>query len=529
MNGNSNCQDRRETIMALVLDELEAGAADELRRHIDTCRTCRDLYQALVDEEEMVRLGFDRIVERTKTAEATLAEQLDRQLGHRMISFGRVWGSLGTMRPITKLAAAVVVIIAALIGLNQFGGSFDGSSKVYAMSDVPELLGSAETLYMKGRIYLPPLEEDGESEVVDIEHWLDFENGRWRSTTPGTISGHDELKIILSERICDGGEFELILEHMEKQGSFSKLSQLQRKLRCRGLLETIMIFVCGDPKLFDLYKIAGEEELDGQTYNIWELSIEHEKMPDFKMQSWLSPVTGDFAQAIVWMKEGEKDWIKQLEVTSLKQNLIIPDSVFAMDVPDDYYLINTRETAPKRQIGSMSGGHGPYRLNMHTLFTLRDGTVIACWSSRNIDSQDSQVHLFADIEMGGGFPKLPFEVYALEASVNEKKEVFHGRHLCFTELEGKFYEWGIYVPAEKIEPRQSRVQSYSLIYRNHIEAEGAFRLATSADLLVKNKDDFETFVLGAMKEFSDQGEVGADITYEGVLQLAQQIRESLAE
>ena len=136
MNGNSNCQDRRETIMALVLGELEAGAADELRRHIDTCRTCRDLYQALVDEEEMVRSTFDEVAVITETVERNLTEHFDEHLDksflHRPMSFGRVWGSLGTMRPITKLAAAAVVIIAALIGLNQFGGSFDGASVAWA-------------------------------------------------------------------------------------------------------------------------------------------------------------------------------------------------------------------------------------------------------------------------------------------------------------------------------------------------------------------------------------------------------------
>jgi outer membrane lipoprotein-sorting protein len=114
MNNKTNCEDRCEVIMALVLDELEPIAADKLRRHIDACQICRDLYQALADEEEMVRSAFDQIVERTKTAEATLAEQLDRQLGHRLAPLGHLRGGL---RTIAKLAAVIMIGILLLGGV----------------------------------------------------------------------------------------------------------------------------------------------------------------------------------------------------------------------------------------------------------------------------------------------------------------------------------------------------------------------------------------------------------------------------
>jgi len=68
-------------------------------------------------------------------------------------------------RRITKLAAAAVIIIAVLIGINQFGGSIDGASVAWA--DVAERFRSvpffSTVIYMK---------EDALSEPKQIELWM---------------------------------------------------------------------------------------------------------------------------------------------------------------------------------------------------------------------------------------------------------------------------------------------------------------------------------------------------------------------
>jgi len=55
MSNRNDCKNRREAIAALVLGELETPAAGELRKHIDVCEVCRNLYQALAGEEETIR------------------------------------------------------------------------------------------------------------------------------------------------------------------------------------------------------------------------------------------------------------------------------------------------------------------------------------------------------------------------------------------------------------------------------------------------------------------------------------------
>ena len=61
MNKQNDCHKRREAITAFALGELEHRAADELKKHIDTCETCRSLYHALADEEETIRSVFKEI------------------------------------------------------------------------------------------------------------------------------------------------------------------------------------------------------------------------------------------------------------------------------------------------------------------------------------------------------------------------------------------------------------------------------------------------------------------------------------
>ena len=46
----------------------------------------------------------------------------------------------------------------------------------------------------------------------------------------------------------------------------------------------------------------------------------------------------------------------------------------------------------------------------------------------------------------------------------------------------------------------------------------------SEDLVINSRYDFDTWVLGAMAELSDNGKAPEQVTYDNVLQLAKQIR-----
>ena len=192
-------------------------------------------------------------------------------------------------------------------------------------------------------------------------------------------------------------------------------------------------------------------------------------------------------------------------------------------------MTNTRQTAYEGKFAALTGGWNSFVLEKYLMFALPDGSVIMCWASRDEDSDQSQAPLFADLQFGGGFPKLPNEVYALEMNLKGQKMMLHGRHLCYTQQNEKFYEWGLYVPKEELSQPEARVLACTLVFRNHSGAKTNARLGSTPDLLIRGSHDFDEFVLGAMAEFSDDQSAPYDITYENILDLIEDIRLELEQ
>ena len=153
MNKQNDCQKRREAITAFALGELEHRAADELKKHIDTCETCRSLYHALVDEEETIRSAFQAIADRSETLQNSLVKQLDK---HESVAAQADFGSRRTVTlifntvmksPISKLAAASLIVGALGIFI-LFG---NGQATLYAQ--VIEAFENTRTFHALSKNY----------------------------------------------------------------------------------------------------------------------------------------------------------------------------------------------------------------------------------------------------------------------------------------------------------------------------------------------------------------------------------------
>jgi hypothetical protein len=139
MINENNCQNRREEITALVLGELEPEAADELKRHIESCKTCKSLYQKLTDEEETIRSAFRKIADKGEVLKSSLIEQLDKKEPAKTI--GIHWGNV-IKSPFTKVAAAAVVVIALLLLFNN--------SQATLYAQVIKAMKEARTIHVVG-------------------------------------------------------------------------------------------------------------------------------------------------------------------------------------------------------------------------------------------------------------------------------------------------------------------------------------------------------------------------------------------
>lgn len=157
MTNTNDCRNRRETIATLVLGELEAPAADEIKKHIDGCENCRLLYQALTEEEESIQSVFKAIDDRSKAVGDNLVEQYGMRFNESSSETGilhHLWNVSSTPKRIAELAAAALIIIGVFIGIYQLGGS------TVAWADVAERFRSVSffnaTIYMKDDVLAEP-------------------------------------------------------------------------------------------------------------------------------------------------------------------------------------------------------------------------------------------------------------------------------------------------------------------------------------------------------------------------------------
>jgi len=440
--------------------------------------------------------------------------------------------------PITKFAAAAVIIIAALIGVNRFGGSIDGSGKVYAMSDVPRLFRKAKTLHIKSWSYVPEysqpssMEPGREQRRIALENWLNMENGLSRTMGVGYGVMPEETNIFLSETITND-EYKMIVNHNDKSATFIKLTPFQQKLWTHQNVYRMYTEMFGDPCSVANAVRVGQEIIDGQQYDIWTYEVKDPTSSfSHKAKFWLSPFTGRIARGRTWSKHGDEDWEPDYEIEKMEWDVIIPLDIFATEVPEGYTPTNTKETAKVLEL-STGGGCGINELSYskNIAFTLGDGSVILAWHSEDNEDDTVQAWRFEGLEAGGPVPKLPIEIYGLvPVGAIDEHIIYHGRHLLYTQKEDTYYEWSIYVPQQSPPPRKD-FHYYSDLNRFNPpdRVRGSVNLTISQDLMIQTPEGFDTWVLGAMEELSDDGVAPTDIIYKGVLQLAQQIRESLTK
>ena len=126
-----------EQLVQFVLAELPAEQADEIEAHIRRCEPCRRevkrLQSLLGCADRMGHVPEDERDVESANREVLLAagtendKDLSRRKGPASVT---LFGRLMMNHRITKLAAAAVVALAAIVGLNLFTG--DGAGKVYA-------------------------------------------------------------------------------------------------------------------------------------------------------------------------------------------------------------------------------------------------------------------------------------------------------------------------------------------------------------------------------------------------------------
>jgi len=179
---NSDCEKIKDQIADLVTGILPEAQVHVLEQHLNECAACRDYARALKDEDMLLTEFFAKIDTNMTSRQERVLQTVNRSCLSKKTDTLLIRRTI-MKSPITKLAAAAVVIVAATIVANWFGGSIDGSG--IALGQIIENMKKMPWMVMvtKG------------PEGVVAEQWLCFDREYWiAKIADGTITSYDYAK-----------------------------------------------------------------------------------------------------------------------------------------------------------------------------------------------------------------------------------------------------------------------------------------------------------------------------------------------
>jgi len=436
---------------------------------------------------------------------------------------------------ITKLATAALVVLAAALGLSLLNRS---TQPVYGMTEALELIAKAKTMHIKGCRF-SWTDSTPEPLKLPFEQWHDFENGRYHFDTTHNRDGEIGNHLL----ICDGQYVMREGAYKPAGGTWHKTVEF-RKVDPNAGREGSGLDYYRQLSRIEGFNKVGSEVIDGEAYDIWqgEFDVGGDGFTRRRLQAWLSPRTGNVGRTRgFWQEQGQ--WILTTERTLIERDVPLDESLFLTEPRPGHEITTPKEKATVSELRPpdiyehTKFNYAPLMYWVRPVFALEGGSLLACWQGvDNLESHD-QSKYFANLQVGNDLPKLPAEVYALSPEPNVRDVMFTGFHLAHTEKETelgrRWYEWSLYIPdGEPPEPKA--VLNYRIHYRLNIDRTDSngisvLQTAVAAPPKIETEADFETKVRKAMAERSDNGAIPDHVTYENVLQLAEQLRAAVAK
>lgn len=449
---------------------------------------------------------------------ASLPEQGPEPTSMHWVRRGWQWMGASKMRRrvfgMTAVAASLVLV--AFVWMPGSGGG----SEAYGMNDVVNLLRTADVFHAKGYIFQPPVAPPGQERVkCPVEFWIDRPNGRSRLTRNSVRTDDAGMKVSIEERISDG-QFVMDINHTEETVEYTRLTPFRRALDAHTSFDQQLEQWFGDLETVG-FKNTGPAKLGDAHFDLWENTM-GTTTGTIKVQLWVEPRSRQIAALKYWTRPPQgTEWTLGLDVPLLERNVPIPPGTFDTTPPEHYSLKNTKETAT---VGELHRGGGVsmdgVNTRQHIEFGLEDGSVLLGWHSWDEKDKTPQDRLFANLTFGGTLPKMPVEIYALKSRPPQANATLVGCHVTHTKKEGAFYEWSLYVP-NRPAPIRNPMEGYDVLHRFHLRRRlpGTMILNVGTPIRIRNKNDFDALVLGAMAELSDSGKAPVGITYDRVMEL----------
>lgn len=431
----------------------------------------------------------------------------------------------------TKFATAAVIVAVAILSITFLGNSV---TPAYGITDALSLYKKARTVHIRGWVFYKSDNQSTQEYVkLPLEFWFDLETGCYNMRKPGgldedgkgryytTVSDGEYLMSDSYVYPLDGESYRSI--------RFEKITEFYSRFQARNSAYNFLMQTFGGADRVKGFAIVGDETIHGVNYGIWEgkiLTPGPNGSMEAKIKSWMSLDTGKLGRIQIWFKKaGAENWIPVCDIDQIELNIELPENIFVTEPPEDCHLANTKETAQFAELGTTNSvGTDGLSLFVHAAFSLPDGSVILCWRSTEKKGL-LQEEFFDKLKFGGDNARLPLEIYSLKSMPDSGVE-YLGYHLAYTKKKDKFYEWSIYVPGNDAPPRDGII-GYEVVYRYNTKKKQrpeVITMTVSGDIQIDTADEFGMWVLGAMKELSDNGEA-PNISYDSIQKLTSDIRD----
>ena len=167
MKDAEECKDRFEDIVAFVMGELDPPTARELQVHIAVCDRCRAGYDALVEEEQEVRSGFEAVARSLGPIERFVLEEREHQSRVRVgvannHFLEKVKNMILTHKRLSAAAAATLTALAASLLL--YVSVFSTCGSAYALEQTARANKQVTSYHVK--ISPTPIDHMGEAWIL---------------------------------------------------------------------------------------------------------------------------------------------------------------------------------------------------------------------------------------------------------------------------------------------------------------------------------------------------------------------------
>jgi len=229
-----NCAEYRELLVGYIEGLLDDNLNQAVKSHVDICAECRkELEQVSLLQKRLVANGashgqndlenavIDRIV-REQALNLRKANQDKHQVN--------IW-RLIMRSPITKLAAAAVILVAIVVSATLWNRTIPtaSASAVQVLTDAAKAVEGVKSIHIKAKMRTPPRHNMGmiglEYDFVPIEMWKEVNEAgilRWRIEKPGRVIVTNADSTIMfirpnravKERPCPIGSFDTWYGHI---------------------------------------------------------------------------------------------------------------------------------------------------------------------------------------------------------------------------------------------------------------------------------------------------------------------------